>query len=126
MNQPPSPPAGTESAEIREIDAPALNREQTNNPHLVLIDCREQDEWDAGHIPHAHLASTNDLNHQVAQLASKGIIAKDTPIVVNCRSGHRSQRACQFLLGQGYSNVRNLAGGFLGWQEEGFPVEGQG
>ena len=49
-------------------------------------------------------------------------LPKDQALVMICRSGARSGRAAQYLLDNGYSNVSNLTGGTLAWQEAGLPT----
>lgn len=77
----------------------------------VLIDVREQDEWDAGHIEGA-------VHIPLAQLGDRiGEVVPDTHarIVVNCARGGRSAKGCEVLTGMGYDNVQNLDGGYMGY-----------
>jgi sulfur-carrier protein adenylyltransferase/sulfurtransferase len=76
---------------------------------LVLIDVREQMEWDAGHL---HGAQHIPMQQVPARLDE---IPRDRDVVVYCRSGGRSARVQQFLQQQGYTRVRNLAGGMMAW-----------
>ncbi len=81
-----------------------------------VLDVRRADEFAQGHIPGAaHIAYPRLPEH-----------LKDLPcserLLVNCRSGARSARACAYLQRQGY-DATNLAGGFLAWEEAGAPVE---
>lgn len=80
-----------------------------------FIDVREQDEWDSGHAPQArHLA----LALVGANLHT---LRTTTPIVVICRSGHRSLGVTKELLKDGF-NAFNLEGGMQAWQLAGFDV----
>jgi sulfur-carrier protein adenylyltransferase/sulfurtransferase len=67
--------------------------------------------------------------YQIANIGAKLIPQNDVPkrldeidrnreIVVQCRSGQRSQRIAEYLAQQGYPNVKNLAGGILAWADE--------
>ncbi len=89
-----------------------------NNDEIVLIDCREQNEWDEGHIGAAKFIPLSDFQAQF----SNTLTNKDAKIVMQCRSGKRSLQACQILMQEGFSDLYNLEGGILAWQEAGFEV----
>ena len=81
----------------------------------VLLDVREQNEWDAGHAPQAlHLP----LVHVAASAAS---LPGGQPILVVCRSGRRSALAVTQLRHAGLDAV-NVEGGMLAWLDAGGPV----
>lgn len=84
----------------------------------VLLDVREQDEWDAGHAPGAVHIPLGDLPSRLAELPDDV-----TPLPVVCRSGGRSSRAVQWLEQQGY-DVVNVDGGMKAWDEAGKPLVG--
>jgi rhodanese-related sulfurtransferase len=88
-----------------------------NNPDVILIDVREQAEYDAGHIPNVKLIPLGQLPNRVNE------IPKDKFVVMTCRSGNRSGRATRFLRDQGFDNVHNMEGGIVAWQNAGLPVE---
>lgn len=77
-----------------------------------IIDVREPDEWDHGHIAHASLIPLATVPGQLDQFDA-------TPTYVVCRSGGRSSQACEFLGRQGIEAV-NVAGGMLAWTAAGF------
>jgi len=79
----------------------------TNSPPFIL-DVREAQEYDAFNIEGYHIP----LGELSARLNE---IPRDKPIVVHCRSGHRSQTAVDFLEKAGFQ-ARNLVGGILAWQ----------
>ena len=81
----------------------------------VLIDVREQDEWDAGHAPDARLLPLSELQQRVAEVPA------DTRLLIVCHSGMRSLRATAFLRGQGYDAV-NVGGGMMAWSAAGGPL----
>lgn len=87
------------------------------NPDVLLLDVREQSEYDAGHIPGVKLIPTG----QVASRLSE--IPKDKPVIVTCRTGNRSAAVTELLREQGYTNVHNMEGGIVAWQSAGYPVE---
>lgn len=76
---------------------------------LQIIDVRQPDEFESGHIPGAKLIPLGELS------ARYGEINPEMETVVVCRSGGRSTKACEFLVGAGYNHVHNLMGGMLGW-----------
>jgi rhodanese-related sulfurtransferase len=84
-----------------------------------LIDVREQHEWDAGHAPRAHLLPMSAL------LERLGDIPAETPLLVVCHSGMRSERVTQYLLGEGY-DATNVAGGMMAWNAAGGEIESDG
>ena len=84
-------------------------------PTARIIDVREPQEWDAGHIAHAELVPLGSVPERLDAFAA-------TPTYVVCRSGNRSGRACEFLGAQGLEVV-NVAGGMLAWVDAGFDIE---
>lgn len=80
----------------------------------VMIDVREPHEWDRDHLPPVKKISLSDLPGQLAEMAD----LKDQEVVMICRSGGRSGRATMLMMAQGFSKVRNLAGGMLAWKKE--------
>ncbi|CAM3929774.1 rhodanese-like domain-containing protein [Paenibacillus alkaliterrae] len=79
---------------------------------LNLVDVREQDEWEAGHIKEARSIPLSELQERMDELKQG-----DQEIVLICRSGGRSGKACEFLHAQGYKVV-NVTGGMLAWAGE--------
>jgi rhodanese-related sulfurtransferase len=85
-----------------------------------LLDVRELDEWDAGHVAEAVHVPLGTL-----ELHREGL-PTDRPIVAVCRSGSRSAYATEALLAWGHDAV-NLAGGMRAWASSEFPiVDGRG
>jgi molybdopterin/thiamine biosynthesis adenylyltransferase/rhodanese-related sulfurtransferase len=85
----------------------------------VLIDTREQHEWDAGHLEGATLVPPITVLDRIEQVAPD----KDKTVVVYCAAGARSMRAALQLAGLGYQDVNSMAGGIGAWKMEGLPVE---
>lgn len=79
----------------------------------VIVDVREQDEWDAGHAVNAVHIPLGELPARVGELPEV-----DTALPIFCRSGNRSGRAVQWLVAQGY-DVINAEGGMLAWNAAG-------
>jgi rhodanese-related sulfurtransferase len=83
-----------------------------------ILDVREQDEWDAGHVPGAVHIPLADVPVRLAELTDT---AGDEPLVVVCRSGGRSARAVAWLAQNGVDAV-NLDGGMGAWAAVGRPL----
>ena len=79
----------------------------------IILDVREQDEYDAGHIPGAILIPYT----QIKDSAEEALTDKDQLILVYCRSGRRSKIAAEALVELGYTNIREF-GGILDWPYE--------
>lgn len=84
-----------------------------------LIDVRTQEEREAGHIPDdtAHIPFDELLGRA-------GELDKERLVVFYCRSGDRSASAADAFAASGY-DAASLAGGIIGWEEAGRPVEGE-
>jgi rhodanese-related sulfurtransferase len=84
-----------------------------------LIDVREPDEWEAGHVPGAR-------NVQLVELtAAAETIRRDRPVIFGCRSGNRSRMAAEAFRESGY-DAHNMAGGLRAWAEHGLPLDPAG
>lgn len=110
-------------ARIRETTVDEVKKRLDQGDKFVLIDVREDREYDADHIVGAvHLG--------------KGIIERDvegkypdlnTELVLYCGGGFRSALAADNLQKMGYKNVISMDGGIRGWREKAYPMEkGQG
>jgi molybdopterin/thiamine biosynthesis adenylyltransferase/rhodanese-related sulfurtransferase len=77
-----------------------------------LLDVREPNEWEIGHLPDAVRISVNELPSRMNELDQ----ARE--MVVYCRSGARSGRAVDLLRGAGFRKVKNMTGGILRWSDE--------
>ena len=90
---------------------PEITAEQTQmNETALLIDVREEDEWNAGYIEGAqHIALS------VLMQEHKLDLALDREIILYCKSGKRSLQAAQILKAQGYTNISNMTGGYEAW-----------
>lgn len=82
----------------------------------ILLDVREESEWDAGHAPMASLIPLSELPDHLEELP------RDRVIICACRSGGRSLRAATFLQEHGFDTV-NLTGGMMSWFAEDLPFE---
>lgn len=95
-----------------EITTDELQQKLERGEKLNLVDVREQDEWEAGHIAQARLIPLSEIQDRIDDFPRDG---EETFII--CRSGGRSARACEFLQANGLSVV-NVKGGMLAWEGE--------
>lgn len=98
---------------IEEIDPATTQR--LVGAGALLLDVRNPDEWMMGHAPDAVLVPLGELGDRHTELP------RDRRIAVICRSGGRSARAVEALVGAGYDAV-NVAGGMRAWADAGLPV----
>ncbi len=103
---------------IDEVDHIAATQ-LINHKSALVLDVREQGEYDAGHVLNSKLIPLGKLNERLGELEKY----RERPIVVVCRSGQRSASACAFLAKKGFVQVHNLHGGIVAWQKAGLPVE---
>jgi molybdopterin/thiamine biosynthesis adenylyltransferase/rhodanese-related sulfurtransferase len=105
-------------AEIDEVDA-VRAREVIESGDPVIVDVREQDEWDEGHIPGAIHIPRGYLESRIEAAAAD----RSRQILLYCSGGNRSAFAAKTLQELGYDESISLAGGFTDWKRNGFPVE---
>jgi len=103
---------------IKTLDSKGLKEKLDKGENIILVDCREQDEWDDGHIEQASLMPLSNFESEAEKLTDK-----NAEIILQCRSGKRSLQAATYLEEQGFSNLTNLEGGILGWIEQGLPTK---
>ncbi|HEY5265992.1 MAG TPA: rhodanese-like domain-containing protein [Acidimicrobiales bacterium] len=82
----------------------------------ILLDVREESEWEAGHAPMASLIPLAELPDHLDELPRERLI------ICACRSGGRSLRAAMYLSQNGF-DVVNLTGGMMAWFAEDLPFE---
>jgi rhodanese-related sulfurtransferase len=113
----PAPTSQVDAAQLGpNVDVATVNG-LLGRDDVLILDVREQSEYDAGHIPGVTLIPLNDVPNRLNE------IPKDKPVIVTCRSGNRSGQATDFLRQQGYTNVHNMTGGINAWQQAGYKVE---
>jgi rhodanese-related sulfurtransferase len=103
---------------VREITVEQARERLATNPKAILVDVREDNEWDAGHAAQAiHL--------------SRGIIERDiertipdsgAECILYCGGGYRSALAAEMVQRMGYKNVFSLAGGYKAMVAAGWPM----
>lgn len=103
------------STPVVEIDV-ATARTAAGDPEVQVVDCRWQREWNSGHIAGATLMPLNTIGKRMDELDP------NRPVLVVCRSGHRSASAARKLTGAGFTDVRSLKGGMMAWSRAGNKV----
>jgi rhodanese-related sulfurtransferase len=116
---------GTDESITEEIDLSALPASVDvetahalqDHPDVYMLDVREPDEYEAGHIPGITLIPMGEVADRLAE------IPKDKMLIVTCRTGNRSGQVADLLRELGYADVHNMEGGIVAWEEAGYPVE---
>ena len=102
-----------QGAVYMNITAEEAKRIIDSEEGYIILDVREQDEYDAGHIPGAILIPYT----QIAEKAEEVLTDKEQLILVYCRSGRRSKIAAEALVELGYTNIKEF-GGIIDWPYE--------
>lgn len=117
-------PSGAEfikqvKAQIDEIDPSAVS-EVLGADGVVIVDVREADEWDAGHIPGAKFVTRGHLESRIEGAAPN----RSDRVILYCASGNRSALAAKTLKEElGYEKVESMTGGYTLWKDRGYEVE---
>ncbi|AIM35399.1 rhodanese-like domain-containing protein [Sphingobacterium sp. SG20118] len=96
---------------MKEVTVEELKSKIDNNEDFQLIDVRETFEYEVSNLGGLNIPLSGILI-EVEK------IAKDKPVIVQCRSGKRSAQAVMMLEQQGFDNLANLKGGIVAWKEE--------
>jgi adenylyltransferase/sulfurtransferase len=105
------PGAGMEEVEVPELSASELSARMARGEDLLLLDVRQPEEFERARIEGSTLLPLGELEARMGELADW----KERPVVVHCRTGARSERACRILLERGFARVENLDGGIHAW-----------
>ena len=105
---------------VEETNVDAVKRMLDRDQGLYLVDVREDHEWAAGHLPTAVHLGKGIIERDI----ENAIPDKDATIVLYCGGGFRSALAADALSRMGYKRVISMDGGFTGWRESGYPLEG--
>jgi rhodanese-related sulfurtransferase len=100
--------------EISPEDAAA----KLQNKEAVIIDVRDKDEYDEGHIPNALNLSRGTIELDIEEKVPD----PNAIVVVHCGGGGRSALAAESLQKMGYKNIRSMAGGLKAWKAAGLPT----
>ena len=102
---------------VTEI-SPEEAAKKLQNKEAVIVDVREKDEWDEGHLPHAIHLSRGMLELDIEEKVPD----PNAVIICHCGGGGRSALAAESLRKMGYKNVQSMAGGLKAWKAAGLPT----
>lgn len=86
-----------------------------------IIDVRQPEEWQSGHIAEATLVPINSI-YAFGNALKELHLPEDEEVIFVCRSGQRSATACEIAMVAGLKKVYNLANGMIGWGNKGYPT----
>ena len=102
-----------EKTMYQQITGEEAKKIMDSGEEYIILDTREQDEFDEGHIPDAILIPYTEIENKAEEM----IPDKDKLILVYCRSGRRSKIAAESLEKLGYTNLKEF-GGIIDWPYE--------
>lgn len=102
---------------VKDIDVQTAHQWQDRRGTFVL-DVREPQEYEEAHVSGVTLIPLGQLSARVSEIESQ----RDKPLLIICRGGVRSARACLTLAEQGFTNTFNVAGGMTAWKRQQLPV----
>jgi rhodanese-related sulfurtransferase len=104
---------------VREISIEQAQARLKQNPKAMLIDVREDSEWNAGHAAGALHLGKGILERDLEKMFPDA----DAEIIMYCGGGFRSALTCDVAQKMGYRNVHSLIGGYKGMKESGWPMK---
>ncbi|SIS21378.1 rhodanese-like domain-containing protein [Williamsia sterculiae] len=102
-------------SDIRMVPVADLPEDFTGDESRILLDVREPDEWESGHVRGALHIPLGDVPARIEE------IDMDADLLVICHSGGRSMRVLEYLNQRGYEGA-NVRGGMIAWAEHNRPV----
>jgi rhodanese-related sulfurtransferase len=106
---------------VREITVDQTAAWLKQNPKVVLLDVREDSEWNAGHAVGAVHLGKGVLERDIEKLFPDAT----TELIMYCGGGYRSALACDIAQKMGYRSVHSLIGGYKAIKEAGWPVKSE-
>ena len=105
--------------QVKETNVADVKRRMDSGEEFLLVDVREDNEWEKGHVPGAvHMGRgviERDIETQVPETATK--------MILYCGGGFRSALVADNLQKMGYTNVESMDGGWKGWVAAGLPTK---
>lgn len=115
------PNTDSDSASLRknsmhslETDCQTVKQKLDTGHNFVLLDCREQNEYDHVHIDAARLLPMSEIQERVGELED----LRSEEIIVYCHHGMRSLQVASWLSQNGFTNVKSMQGGIDAWSCE--------
>jgi rhodanese-related sulfurtransferase len=103
---------------VKEWDFREVKKRMDASEKFLLVDVREDNEWERGHIPGAIHMGRGIIERDIEQ----AVPDHDAAIVLYCGGGFRSALSAENLQKMGYTNVISMDGGWRHWTEAGFPT----
>jgi rhodanese-related sulfurtransferase len=103
---------------VKELTTDEARARLKSNPDAILLDVREDHEWQAGHLTRARHLGKGILERDLEKL----VPVPTTEILMYCGGGYRSVLTCDAAQRMGYSNVWSIIGGYKALVTEGWPV----
>jgi rhodanese-related sulfurtransferase len=110
--------ATTWQVSAKDISQTELQQVMKNDHKVVVLDVRTVEEFEEGHIPSAVNIPHKELEARLAELSG----AKNTQVVIYCRSGRRAEVARQVLEKSGFNQLDHLSGDFNEWSSNDLPI----
>jgi hydroxyacylglutathione hydrolase len=110
--------AGRPQETLAQMSVNELQRALAQGNGMRVLDVREPDEWNDGHVQGAASMSFKVLEQHLADIG----IETDEQVAVMCAGGIRSSTACSILLRNGYRRVHNVTGGMSAWKAAELPT----
>ena len=110
-------------AKAKMNEADSISPKQASVMHAeqkaVIVDVREDSEWNEQHIPEAIHIPLAQLNARISELKQY----KDTPVITQCKAGGRSAKALEVLKLVGFAKVYNMDGAIMAWDNAGLKTD---
>lgn len=97
-----------------ETDCRTVKQKLDSDQNFVLLDCREQNEYDHVHIDAARLLPMSEIQERIGELED----LRSEEIIVYCHHGMRSLQVASWLSQNGFTNVKSMQGGIDAWSCE--------
>ena len=104
---------------VREVSVAETQERMRENKDAILIDVREDNEWNAAHAAGAIHLGKGVIERDIERTVPN----QDTELILYCGGGFRSALAVDALQKMGYTNAWSLAGGWRAWKEEGGEIK---
>jgi rhodanese-related sulfurtransferase len=105
-------------SKITQVTPQQVREQRERGDAVVVIDVRESNEWNLGHVPGAMHISRGVLEGNI-----EARVPRDANVVLYCASGNRSALSARSLEEMGYTRVASMSGGFKEWVAAGGDIE---
>jgi rhodanese-related sulfurtransferase len=113
-------PHTTEPRDVSVQQAYAMIKHQSRRNPVLILDVRNQSEYDLGHLYDSVLIPLYELDDRINELTAQ--LNMNDKIIVYCQAGSRSAIACEILAEHGFTRVYNMLGGITAWMQANYPI----